>query len=83
MTFSRSLAELIVQKYAPDCVLKEFNYRRNGKILRPGEISSSGLYGIIGTRKNILLRVQLTKEIAEIFTEDPSRHIEEIFLESS
>lgn len=49
--------------------------------MKPNEESSSGLYGIIGTRKDIVLRVQLDPETAKLITEDESRHLEEIYFE--
>lgn len=77
LTFSHSLAKLICDtlndKYAIkrfDCVL--------GKILDPGEESKSGLYAVISD-KGVVLRVQLIKEIAEMYRDD-SRIISEAYL---
>jgi len=50
-----------------------------GKRLEPGE-KSRGVYGVVSTRKDLVLRVPLRQEIAELYTQDDSRHIEEIFL---
>jgi len=50
-----------------------------GNLLKPGELSI-GLYGIVATDKDLVLRVQLRAELAELYTEDKSRHIQEIFL---
>ena len=50
-----------------------------GNRLEPGQ-ESRAIYGVVGTDKDLVLRVPLCKELAEIYTEDDSRHIEEIFL---
>jgi len=50
-----------------------------GRRLEPGE-ESNGIYGVVATGKDLVLRVPLRKELAEIYTCDDSRHIEEIFL---
>ena len=50
-----------------------------GKKLEPGE-ESRAVYGVVATNKDLVLRIPLRKELAEIYTQDDSRHIEEIFL---
>jgi hypothetical protein len=50
-----------------------------GRELKPGE-SSNGLYGITSTSKDLVLRIHLRKELSEIYANDPSRHLEEIFI---
>jgi hypothetical protein len=50
-----------------------------GRRLEPGE-KSKGIYGIVATDKDLVLRVPLRAELAEIYACDDSRHIEEIFL---
>lgn len=65
--------------YFPDMEVKSFRAIR-GKPLEPGE-KSRGLYGIIGVKKDLLLRVAIDPRIAEIYTECDSRSIQEIFLE--
>lgn len=77
-TFSKSLAHFILESLEPGFEVWTAKFTR-GKRLKPGE-TSRGVYGVIGTRKNIVLRVPLRKEIAELYTNDDSRHIEEIFL---
>ena len=79
-TFSKSLAHHIVENHFKDYEVRTFNFIR-GRKLKPNEESSSGLYGIIGTRKDIVLRVQLDPETAKLITEDESRHLEEIYFE--
>jgi len=77
-TFSRSLAEHIIEKHVPDYELRIANFVR-GERLSPGE-SSRALYGIVSTDKDLVLRVPMTKELAEVYSDEKSRHIEEIFL---
>lgn len=58
--------------------MKTANFIR-GRRLDNNEISR-GIYGIVGTDKDLVLRVPIRKELAEIYACDKSRHIEEIFL---
>ena len=78
-TFSKSLSEWIVKTYAPHMEVRRLRYKL-GKVLPPGE-SSSGLYGIISTKKEITLRVSMSKDHAELLTECESRYVRELFLE--
>lgn len=77
ITFSESLARLIVEQ-SPEYEVEKIMFHR-GKKLAPGE-DSAGLYGITSTDKDLVLRIHLRKELAEIYASDPSRHIEEIFI---
>lgn len=77
-TFSKSLAKMIIKNYYPEYKIVKGNYIR-GRRLEPGE-SSKGLYGIIGTKKDSVLRIPITKESANMYYDPNSRHIEEIFL---
>ena len=76
-TFSKSLADLIVYTTKGYEVRKAHFVR--GKRLEPGTVSRA-IYGIVATEKDLVLRVPLRKELAEIYACDDSRHIEEIFL---
>lgn len=53
---------------------------KRGKKLDSKEKSQSLAYGIIGTKKDTVLRITLQKELANMFTDDESRHQEEIYL---
>ena len=55
-------------------------YVIRGKQLKPGE-ESRAVYGIISTNSDIILRVPLQKEMAELMYDENFRHIEEIFLQ--
>lgn len=50
-----------------------------GKPLVAGEVSR-GLYGIIGLKKDLLLRVAIDPRVAEFYTECDSRGLQEVFL---
>jgi len=76
-TFSKSIADLIVEQ-TTGYEVREARFIR-GRRLEPGE-DSDGIYGVVATDKDLVLRVPLRKELAEIYTSDDSRHIEEIFL---
>jgi hypothetical protein len=78
VTFSRSLAEHIISNHFPEYEIREATAIR-GKALRPGELSD-GLYGVVSTKKDLLLRCPMTSESAKMYTECETRHVEEIFL---
>lgn len=69
---------MIVDRYYPDLEVMPFRFIR-GQPLEHGE-TSNALYGIISTRKDIVLRVSLTKEMAKTLTPDDERYIQEIYL---
>ncbi|MNT17798.1 hypothetical protein D3C72_1529740 [compost metagenome] len=46
-----------------------------------GAQKSRAAYAIVGTSKDIVLRVALRKELADLYTDGLHRHQEEIFLE--
>ena len=78
ITFSRSLAEHIIET-TNGYKLQIAQYVRTRK-LRNGE-RSNALYGIIASAKDLILRIQIRQELAEIYVNDESRHIEEIYLQ--
>lgn len=71
--------DFIVDNYAPNLTVKRYKYKL-GRTLAKGE-SSKGLYAIMSTSKNIVLRVSVIKEHAELLTQCDSRYLKEIFLE--
>jgi hypothetical protein len=73
------LAKHIITHHHPEYEIRQVAFIR-GKLLAPGE-SSPALYGIVSTKKDIVLRVPMTKESAELYAGDDSRHIEEIYLQ--
>ena len=78
ISFSKDITDFIAT-YHTKYESKPFRYVR-GKKLAPGEESKTGLYAIIGTKKDLVLRVSLFTDAAELLTECDSRHIEEIYL---
>ena len=79
VTFSLSLSKHIIKYHHPEYEIRQAAFIR-GKRLASGE-SSPALYGIVSTKKDIVLRVPMTKESAEMYADDDSRHIEEIYLQ--
>ena len=82
LTFSRSLANHIV-KGTPNEV-RRFNYVL-GRKLEKKERSSNGLYGIVSSLKNsndLVLRISLCYNTAQLLTPDRYRHLAEVWLES-
>jgi hypothetical protein len=78
LTFSRDLAHFICKdkpQYRPERVTFHL-----GRPLQRGEISKSGLYGIMSKRKGIALRISLIKETAELYAEDESRTLCEAWI---
>ena len=78
ITFSESLAQLIIDESEEGLILERIRFHR-GNRLYPGE-QSRGIYGVVATKKDLVLRVPLRKELAEMYAEDDSRHLEEIFI---
>ncbi|MND11961.1 hypothetical protein D3C80_20750 [compost metagenome] len=70
--------EHIRQHHFPNLQVRRFKAVR-GKQLEAGEVSS-GLYGIIGLKKDLLLRIAIDPRIAALYTECESRGIQEVFL---
>lgn len=68
-----------MKKYVPhmECITMQFI--RGNKLT--GEQKSRAAYAIVGTSKDIVLRVALRKELADLYTDGLHRHQEEIFLE--
>jgi hypothetical protein len=78
-SFSKSLLDFIVTNYYPNYRVTRYRYHL-GKVLQSGE-TSRGLYAIMSSKNNIVLRIAMTKELAEMLTCDDSRYIQEVFLE--
>lgn len=78
-SFSRSLTEWIAENYAKHLQVKTYKYKL-GKKLEVGE-KSRGLYAIMSTKKNIVLRISVLKEHAELLCDNDSRYLQEVFLE--
>lgn len=62
LTFSRSLAEHI-QRLRPELEIRKRTFR-TGRMLAKGEMSRSGVYAIVDTRKFKTLRLSLIKDVA-------------------
>lgn len=79
ITFSESLAQHILK-----CLDDTYSILpvtiKVGRRLKDGETSSSGLYGIVATRNDRLLRVSLSKDIAEFMCNDDSRYLAECYV---
>lgn len=80
LTFSETLAQLIV-KTCPEMEIRRWTYIP-GKHLEPYEKSKTGLYGIVSTNKNVVLRISCIQEIAEMYR-DESRDICEMYIDVS
>lgn len=42
--------------------------------------TSRGAYAVVGTAKDVVLRIALRKEVAEMYRDESHRHLEEVFL---
>ena len=79
LTFSQSLAEMIVKNY-PQYKVKSLNFVI-GRNLQQGETSKSGLYALMSKKGDFALRITLIKGIAEIHNDEYSRYLAEAWLE--
>lgn len=71
--------EWIVEKYFPNMECIKLQFIRGNKLT--DDQKSRAAYAIVGTSKDIVLRVALRKELADLYTDGLHRHQEEIFLE--
>jgi hypothetical protein len=78
LTFSKNLADFICARY-PEFSVTRFSFKL-GDIIERGAASSTGIYGIMSGTKHFALRASLIKEAAEMYTEDPSRYLQELKL---
>lgn len=78
MTFSQSLAQLISDKN-PQYQVKRFGFKI-GKKLSLNEKSKSGLYAIVSNRGDIVLRISLIHEIAQMQYDEHSRYLAEAWI---
>ena len=77
LTFSKSLAEFLV-KLDPTYELARFEFKL-GKEIDRDTPSSSGAYALV-SNKGYTLRIQLSQELSNIYRDDYSRHIREVWL---
>lgn len=80
LTFSKSLADLIVETVGEPQKVRRFKFRL-GKRLKEGEKSPNGLYAIMSEGKKIALRIALTYESADLYNDRDSRFLQEVWLE--
>jgi hypothetical protein len=78
LTFSRSLAEIICRDTG--LKLQRFNCIA-GRILDVGELSKTGIYGVLSKNKGVLLRAPLIQQVAEMYRDNQYRDICEVYLE--
>ena len=75
ITFSRSLAQYVLDKLSrSDYTLERVKFTLGNK-LKPGEISPSGLYAIVSSKTDWVLRITLFPELADYFNDNTSRYI--------
>jgi hypothetical protein len=80
LTFSRGLAEFIVNKY-PGYECRQFSFKV-GRVLENGENSRSGLYALMSKKGEYALRISLIKGISELHCDDDTRYLAEAWLTS-
>lgn len=76
-TFSKSLAEFLA-KLDPSYQAKRFEFRIGKELDRETE-SRSGAY-VLMSNKGYALRIQLSQELSNLYRDDYSRHIREVYL---
>lgn len=77
LTFSKSLAEFLA-KLDPSYEVARFEFKI-GRELDRNESSKSGVYALM-SNKGYALRMQLSQELSNIYRDDYSRHIREVWL---
>ncbi len=82
LTFSKQLAQHIVDTIPGNYSLRKFHYRLRDK-LQSNEKSRNGLYAIVSSiKQDLVLRIGLSKEVSELLTQDDSRYLANIELMS-
>jgi len=79
MTFSRSVDDHINALSKEKYEIKRFRLHK-GRRLGPDDISESGLYGIVDSRRDFTLRIACDREIALILCDFEWRYLQEVFL---
>lgn len=77
LTFSKSLAEFLA-KLDPTYEVRRFEFKL-GKELDRNTPSKSGAYALM-SNKGYALRIQLSQELSNMYRDDESRHIREVWL---
>lgn len=78
ISFSKVLCKFIT-KYDSRYITIPLKYTL-GCNLQPGQKSESGLYAIMDSRKNQILRIQIDPNIAELLTQCGSRYLAVVWL---
>lgn len=73
------MAELIVSKYCPEMSVVKLMFTRT-RVLEKNQVSD-GLYAIVSTKKDIVLRIHIRQELANMYIDNESRHLEEVFIQ--
>ena len=76
-TFSKDVAQHILS-LTDGYEIRTFDVRI-GRRLKSGE-QGNGLYGILSSKTNKLLRISCIKDVAEFLTQDDSRYIAECWI---
>lgn len=77
LTFSKSLAEFLAS-LDPKYQVRRFEFKL-GKELDRNTPSRSGAYALM-SNKGYALRIQLSQELSNLYRDDYSRHIREVYL---
>lgn len=80
LSFSTSVLEHINANCGNEYTLQRFRIFK-GKRLAPNEVSASGLYGIIDSRRDYTLRISLCRESANIMCDFHWRYLQEVWIE--
>lgn len=80
LTFSKPLAQHIVDTIPGNYKLRKFHYKLRDKLSKDQD-SRNGLYAIVSSiKKDLVLRIGLIKEVSELMTQDDSRYLANIDL---
>ena len=80
ITFSYILAEHILGHLGPDYSIKKVKFRL-GRRLTSGEVSGSGLYAIVSSKNDWVLRISAIHEVAHLLCDWDYRYLAECWLE--
>lgn len=81
LTFSKDLAEHITTVVGDEYEVCRFGFELDDEPLVHGQSSKNGLYALVSSlKKDLVLRIGLIKEIAEMIADDDSRYLANVKL---
>jgi hypothetical protein len=79
ISFSASLLEHILDSTQPNLEVREISFSL-GKVLKPNEVSSTGIYALVKAKNDWTLRISLHKNVANYLCDFDTRRLRECII---